>query len=109
MMGINVKPAYDLLEKYFGKQAGVPFYPDWALCSWKVNDDLYIDHVIWRQTLRLYAFNKKFRMCIDSSQTATQSVIIAEAPIAQVDEFIGRVLMIRSAVEDFPPRHPVDC
>lgn len=107
-MGIDIKPAYDLLEKYFGEQIGVPFYPNWALRSWKVNDDLYIDHVIWRQTLRLYAFNKKFRMCIDSSQTATQSVIIAEAPIAQVDEFIGRVLMIRSAVEDFPPRHPVD-
>jgi len=56
----------------------------------------------------LYAFNKKFRMHADSSQTSTQSVILAEAPIAQVNEFIERVLTIRSALEGFHPRHPVD-
>ena len=107
-MGIDVRPAYELLDKYFGEPVKVPLHPTFSLISWKVNEDLYIDHVIGRQTLRLYAFNKKFRICADSSQTSTQSVIIAEAPIAQVNEFIGRILMIRSAVEDFPPRHPVD-
>lgn len=103
-MGINVNPVYDLMELYFGNQVKLPIADNFSMCCWKVNEDLYIDHVIGRQTFRLFSFNEKFRFWPDSKITSTQSVIIAESPVSNVNEFITRVSTIRLLTSDMPPR-----